>query len=415
MTETLSLLDIEKQLTTLSDDDRLLAIATAAKGYGKRALEIAQTVDERLELLSQSRALQDYVKRRIKDREIALVAQNEFAEIHLRAQRDIGKWLAENITQGGDRKTKSNSRDASLKDAGINYTQSSRWQQIAEVPEDTFEQHIATTKDTGKELTTASILKIANEIRRDKEREAFAEQSSQAQPSLTHHVFHADNIKKIAPESIDLICTDPPYNISRNRTVEFDDRKDMTSYFGEWDDISHQEFLSLLYKWSQEFYRVIRRGGSIYVFCAERYISHFRERLMGAGFSFKNVLVWHFTNPKPKPDKTSWVASCDYILFAMKGKANTFNWTAHNEMHNLLQSPICMGNERTAHPTQKPLAIVERLVKVSSNPGDIVLDPFAGSGTVGVACQNMNRNFILVEKELEYIEIIETRTGVSHE
>lgn len=253
------------------------------------------------------------------------------------------------------------------------------------------------------------------EVKKRKGQEETARKAAQAIKSLEHKVYHADNMFMIHDGTIYMICTDPPYNISRNRVVTFNERKDMTNNFGEWDRMPREEYLEKIKQWTREFYRVLREGGSLYVFCAEQYISHYREALEAVGFTIKNVLVWHFTNPKPKPDKTSYVASADYVIFAVKGSGHTFHWTRHNEMHSVFECGICMGNERRDHPTQKPLKVISRFIKTSSNPGDIVLDPFAGSGTVGEACMKLKRRFILIEQKMDYIRIIEERTGVQHE
>lgn len=253
------------------------------------------------------------------------------------------------------------------------------------------------------------------ELKRRKGQEETQKKAALARKSPIHKVYHASSMSMIQEECIDLICTDPPYNISRDRVVTFDERKDMTNNFGDWDRIPRQEYLKNIEHWSREFYRVLREGGSVYTFCAEQYISYFREELESAGFRIKNVIDWYFTNPKPKPDKTSWVACLDRIVFAVKGSGHTFNWTSHDEMHGIIMAPICMGKKRRDHPTQKPLAVISRLIEVSSNPGDTVLDPFAGSGTTGEACMKLARRFVLIERELEYIKIIEERTGVRHE
>jgi len=245
--------------------------------------------------------------------------------------------------------------------------------------------------------------------------------AAEAVLSPLHRVIHGDNFRLIPDESVHLLATDPPYNISRKRKIVFDNRKAIDKDFGDadaWDHWSGAEkvdFYIVILDWSKEFYRVVRPGGSVYVFCADPFISDFRRALIDAGFRFKNVLTWHFTNPKPKPDRTSWITACDHILFAVKGPGNTFNWEGINQMHSIIESGTCQGKERTPHPTQKPLVVMERLVKVSSNPGDMVLDPFAGSGTTGEACQRLGRSFILVEVVERYIRIIEARTGVKSE
>lgn len=246
--------------------------------------------------------------------------------------------------------------------------------------------------------------------------------AAEAVLSKVHRVIHGDNFRFVPDESVHLLATDPPYNISRKRKIVFDNRKAIDKDFGDadtWDHWSGAEkvdFYIVILDWAKEFYRVVRPGGSLYLFCADPFISDFRRALIDSGFRFKNVLTWHFTNPKPKPDRTSWITACDHILFAVKGGGrNTFNWEGINKMHSIIESGTCQGKERTPHPTQKPLAVMERLIRVSSNPGDLVLDPFAGSGTTGEACQRLERSFILVEVVERYIRIIEARTGVKSE
>lgn len=255
------------------------------------------------------------------------------------------------------------------------------------------------------------------EMKRRRRAEETAEKAKTAKPSKTGRVILADNMKIIPDESIDLICTDPPYNISYERVIQYaaDDRQATSMDKGEWDHYDDTDFEYNMLHWSEEFYRVLKNGGSLYAFCGDANISYFRAFLIAAGFNFKNVLTWHFTNPKPRANKTSWIAAADHILFSVKGTGHTFNWTAVPLMHSVLRFGTCQGNERRDHPTQKPLKLIQKLIETSSNPGDVVLDPFAGSGTTGEACQNLDRSFVLIEKVPEYVQIIEERTGVKHE
>lgn len=233
-----------------------------------------------------------------------------------------------------------------------------------------------------------------------------------------HRLYRANHFSFLDNGAADLILTDPPYNISRPRTVEFSSgRMPMNHDYGKWDWTPPAAYIERLQRWSDRFYRVLRDGGSLYVFAAEHSVSFFRASLITSGFTFKNTLVWFRPNPKPKPDKTSYVAACDFILFAVKGVGHTFNYTAHGEMLSMINMPPCSGTERSkwGHPTQKPVALIQQLIEASSDPGETVLDPFAGSGTVGEACERTGRRFILIESEAKYIEMIEARTGISHE
>tara|TARA_B110000285_G_C15090830_1_gene598983 strand:- start:1466 stop:1813 length:348 start_codon:yes stop_codon:yes gene_type:complete len=101
--------------------------------------------------------------------------------------------------------------------------------------------------------------------------------------------------------------------------------------------------------------------------------------------------------------------SVELIVHFSKGSPNTWNHKHVNEMHNFIQTPICMGKERSKHKTQKPLKVCVPYLEISSNPGDLVLDPFMGSGTTAVASKKLNRDFIGFELSEEYIEITKER------
>jgi len=256
---------------------------------------------------------------------------------------------------------------------------------------------------------TGKIHGVFSKVKKGQRQDEIANIANTTEYNPQIQIYHASNMDMITDETVDLVLTDPPYNISRDRLIEFTDRKDMTNDFGEWDKFGHSQYIKQTRRWAKDFYRILRDGGSVYAFCAEQYISHFRESLIKAGFKFKNVLVWHVSNPKPKAAQTSWIASCDHILFAVKGDKHTFNWTVHNEMHNLIETPICMGSERYDHPTQKPEALLEKLILVSSNPGDLIADPFAGAGSVSAVAKRLNRSSIAIEENVDYINIISAR------
>lgn len=269
---------------------------------------------------------------------------------------------------------------------------------------------------------TDNVAGAVRELKRRKRDQRIRREAGQARRSgdgQCNRLYLGGHFGMVKDGSVDMVATDPPYNISRDRVVHFatEDRGSMSNNFGDWDWTPEEEYLERVQSWSHEFFRVLREGGSAYVFAAEHSVSFFRAALISAGFRFKNTLVWTRPNPKPKPDKTSYVTACDYILFAVKGEGHTFHYTAHNKMLSLITMPACQGKERSmwGHPTQKPVKLIEALIKVSSNPGEILLDPFAGSGTLGEACQKTGRLFIMVEREPKYIRMIEARIGVKHE
>lgn len=240
------------------------------------------------------------------------------------------------------------------------------------------------------------------EIRREEERIALL---SEVEP-LGYRVYHDDNMGMIENGSIDLIVTDPPMFLSHYEEIDLPERAAMRIDKGPWDHTENptEEFR----KWAEDFHRVLRDGGSLYVFVNDHYISHLRDALEEAGLTIRTLITWHKTNPAPQVRKHTYCISTEHIWFATKGSGHTFNWLGQNEMHNFIEVPIVAGAGRL-HPTQKPVPILKKWIRISSNPGDIVLDPFAGSGSTGVAALELGRDFVLVEKEEKYVDVIRER------
>lgn len=215
---------------------------------------------------------------------------------------------------------------------------------------------------------------------------------------------------KLGSEEFSCVIADPPYLVStKGGDIGFKERKDMKRDLAEWDYADKQAFLDWCKQWIGEAYRVLNDRGSIYIFTSDRFISHLIDILQAVGFTPKTTVVWHKTNPEPMVRKRDYCSSTEYLVFAVKGETFTFNWKGQNEMHNFVELPICMGAERTIHPTQKPIALIKHLIEVSTNTKDRVLDPFAGSGTTAVACEQLKRHWTMIEKEKEYVDIIKRR------
>lgn len=214
-------------------------------------------------------------------------------------------------------------------------------------------------------------------------------------------------LKKIPDNSVDLVVTDPPYNVSQKKDIKYKDFN-VTKNFGDWD--FGFDPLPVL----KELKRVLKPTGQIYVFCATKqipiYLNFFENNCY-----FRNLLVWSKTNPAPRLSKTNWVFANEYIVYAMNNKGkpsdSTFNYQTHKEMFNLFLTSSLQSKERlkengkSVHPTQKPLSILKQLIKVSSNEGDIVLDPFMGVGSTAVACKELGRNFLGCELDEKYCKI----------
>jgi len=209
-----------------------------------------------------------------------------------------------------------------------------------------------------------------------------------------------------------LVLTDPPYNISGlSSGVVLHGREVNTKDFGDWD--YGFEVAPIV----KEFKRILKPKGQIYIFTSEALFVQYRLEMEKSQFHFRNLIVWIKTNPLPKIRQVSWRNSTEYILYAGKEKTEkcdyTFNWLGQQEMLNVFKTPILGGEERGKgglyHPTQKPLSIVSKLIKVSSNENDIILDPFLGSGTTAVAAKQLKRNFIGIEISKKYCKIARDR------
>ena len=220
-------------------------------------------------------------------------------------------------------------------------------------------------------------------------------------------------IKDLPSESIDLILTDPPYNLSGYSTgnMEFSWRKTINNDLAEWDETEFNPG-----EWVSEFKRVLKPTGNIFAFCAYNLMGKWHEAF-DPEFDTFQFMVWHKTNPVPKVRRAGFLNSCELIV-CMWNKGHTWNFTKQKDMHNFIQSPICMGNERLKnpkHPTQKPVKVLEHIIKIATNPSDVVLDPFMGVGSTGVATFNLERRFIGFELNPEYFAAAEQRLSTIQE
>ncbi len=219
-------------------------------------------------------------------------------------------------------------------------------------------------------------------------------------------------LSAIPDSSIDLILTDPPYNLGQYSTgnIELSWRSDMNNDLAEWDltEFKPEE-------WASEFCRVLKPTGNIFAFCSYNLLGSWHSTFDQIFDTFQ-FMVWHKTNPAPKIRRAGFLNSCELIV-CMWNKGHTWNFLSQREMHNFIETPICMGGERLTdpkHPTQKPVRVLDHIVKIASNPGDLILDPFMGVGSTGASAISMGRSFIGFEIEPEYFEAARRRlSGVS--
>ena len=218
-------------------------------------------------------------------------------------------------------------------------------------------------------------------------------------------------LKKIPDNSIDLILTDPPYNIAQYSTgnIKFDWRADINNDLAEW-DLQELSPIDL----AKEFKRILSPQGNIFIFCSYNLIGEYHKAFDSIFDTFQ-FMVWHKTNPVPNFRKSSFLNSCELIVSCWN-KGHTWNFTTQKEMHNFIESGICMGKERikdengkSLHPTQKPLAVLKKIIKIASNENDIVLDCFNGVGSTGEAALSLNRKYIGIEIDKKYIDASKKR------
>lgn len=218
-----------------------------------------------------------------------------------------------------------------------------------------------------------------------------------------NRVIHGDCLEwlpQIEDESIDLLLTDPPYNVSMKSNFHTMGRKGVD--FGEWDKGFNQS------AWLDIASKKVKKGGSILIFNDYKNIGEMKNVLEENGFVIKELLIWKKTNPMPRNRDRLYVTSIEVALWAVKGKGWTFNRQRETYENGIFESPIVHHSKRL-HPTQKPVSVIEEMIKIHTNENDVVLDCFLGSGTTAIACINTNRNFIGIEMDWDYYEIANER------
>lgn len=192
---------------------------------------------------------------------------------------------------------------------------------------------------------------------------------------------------------VDFVLTDPPYNISRKNNFNTMGRSGID--FGEWDKGFD------LCGWLKPAYDMLKSGGSLILFNAWGNLGEIEKAANKIGFVTKDLIRYIKTNPMPRNRDRRYITDYEYaIWFVKKGK-----WT-FNRLDEKYQRPeFKYSIEKGFHPCQKPIGLLEDLIKIHTNENDLVLDCFMGSGSTGVACLNTNRSFIGIEIDEGYFDI----------
>jgi site-specific DNA-methyltransferase (adenine-specific) len=213
--------------------------------------------------------------------------------------------------------------------------------------------------------------------------------------------------------SIDLVITDPPYGISDyGNSLTKKGTNIIRADFGEWDKFGGVDnYSKFVLCFMSEVSRILKPQAQAYVFFDNHYAGHYTYLIeKETELRQKCPIVIRKINPIPHVRKTNYRSAFEMVILFVKDKnkkCKTFNFLSPEAMVNCLDATI--GRKETTHPTEKPLHIIDLFVKVSSNPGDVILDPFLGSGTTMVAARNNGRNCIGIDNNLKYIEMVKKR------
>ena len=211
--------------------------------------------------------------------------------------------------------------------------------------------------------------------------------------------------------TVNHIITDPPYNISQENNFNTMKNPRAGVDFGDWDRGKFD-----LYSWIPLYADILDKNGSMIIFCSYRYISYLIDVLESkeANMKVKDVLVWQKTNPMPRNINRRYVQDMEFAIWAVKKNSKwVFNKTVSKPyLRSLYTAPVVNGAEKVGHPTQKSLSVMKEIISIHTNENQLILDPFMGSGTTGVACKELNRKFIGIEKDNNYFEMAKRRLEV---
>jgi len=232
-------------------------------------------------------------------------------------------------------------------------------------------------------------------------------------------------LKELPDNSVDLIFADPPYNLQLQKELYRPNQTKVNGVNDEWDKFdSFKEYDEFTFKWLKECKRILKASGSFWVIGTYHNIYRIGKIMQDLGFWILNDIVWIKTNPMPNFKGTRFNNAHETLIWATKAQDSkyTFNYKSmkiyndDKQMRSEWYIPICQGKERLKdengnklHSTQKPEELLYRIIISTSKVGDIVLDPFFGSGTTGAVAKKLRRHFIGIEKEEKYIKAAKER------
>ena len=359
------------EVKTIDDAKQIMDMAAAAKVYaqkhklGREAVDYAQEI-ERAAFIKLGEILTEMEKNKGGNPELQPVDHNNQLE-----------------------------KPVTLKEIGISKDLSSESQAIASLPEEEKEKF-----KKGK----TSKKQVVNQVRQQKKNEILKEKATEIK-SLRGEILQGDffnEINKIKDNSVDLLFVDPPYRI-------LDDK---------WDTYANdKEFITFTENWLNAVMPKVKSTGRIYICFSQWYqfeLYKLLEKHNYYNFIMKQLIIWNYRNNNQPSNRKEYRYAYEPIFYLYGKDAGELNFTPDTygeTQFNVwtIATPQSNFAEGKYHPAQKPIELIERIIKTGSKENDLILDPFAGSGTTGVVCEKLNRQYILIEKEQEYIEIAKGR------
>ncbi len=231
------------------------------------------------------------------------------------------------------------------------------------------------------------------------------------------------NVLPTFPDDVfDCCVTDPPFNMSKKKGLGWAFSSHVTMQ-EQWDIFSKDDYFQFTVNWIREVLRVLKTNGNLFVFGSFHCI-------FTIGFILQNIfdrriisqIVWYKPNAQPNITCRMFTESTEFIIWAVnneskKAKNWTFNYETmkamnnNKQMRNMWEIPLISRSERKhgKHPSQKPIAVVNRIILAGTNEGDLILDPFSGSGTTAVVAETNNRKWVMIEKDETYNQIAKMR------
>ncbi len=235
-------------------------------------------------------------------------------------------------------------------------------------------------------------------------------------------------MRALPAKSVDMIFADPPYNLQLGGELFRPDGTHVDAVTDDWDKFdSLKHYDAFTRAWLAEAHRILKDDGTIWVIGSYHNIFRVGAAVQDLGYWILNDIVWRKANPMPNFRGTRFTNAHETLIWASKGeKAKyTFNYRSMKTLNDELQMrsdwefPICGGQERLkrdgvkVHPTQKPEALLYRILLACTKPGDVVLDPFFGTGTTGAVARRLGRSWIGIEREEDYIAAAEQRIAAA--